>query len=261
MHSTFPFTNPFVFQRQPRLPKTLLVAHSRAHGRNHQGRITVWHRGGGHKRRYRVSGWTPFVPFGRALRWLYHPYRNVPLCWMHHPLGSQGMVVSQGMPQNAQPAYYTEPSHCRHQPGQSWRWAHVPLGTLLHQVAPWESARPRYARSAGTALQLMHKKNLQWGYIKFPSGQSHWMRLTAMGLLGRGQETEPRRALNKAGHARWLNRRPRVRGVAMNPVDHPHGGGEGKTSGGRPSVSFTGRLTKGQFRGKKTRSRYVTRSA
>jgi len=123
----------------------------------------------------------------------------------------------------------------------------IPIGSLIHNISLYPQSRGKLIRSAGTSAQLIQKINNKYARIRLNSGELKLILLTCYATLGSVSNINHKKIkLGKAGRSRWLNRRPNVRGVAKNPVDHPHGGGEGKTSGGRPSVTPQGKITKGK---------------
>jgi len=225
--------------------KQLTIAFLRKNGRNHQGKITSFHRGGGFRRRYRC------VDFGHMLKGLvgyvvreeYDPFRTAPLFLVYYENGYFSYHLSVF---GVCPGMFLWS-------GRSilpWLGSSQPLslfstGTFLFNI------NGKYGRTAGSKGQLL-KQYGGWSLVKLPSGEEKFFPSDCWATWGRVSGWTHRfEKKRKAGDSRHQGRRPIVRGVAMNPVDHPHGGGEGKTSGGRPSVSPWGKLTKG----KKTRRR------
>lgn len=235
-------------------------------GRNHQGKITLRHRGGGHKRSYRQVIFKRQEKLGtfRVYRLDYDPNRRSGLAllgpWkekilienLQHekPQNFFYILAPKGL-QIGDTVKTLTPKENRNvdskTPGYAMPLEMMLVGTIVHNIAPTKEKPGIYARAAGSYGQLIEKDySRHQGRLRLPSGEELWVSLDAYGTQGRvGREEKIHCNLGKAGRSRWLSRRPKVRGVAMNPVDHPHGGGEGKTSGGRPSVRPWGRLTKG----------------
>lgn len=231
--------------------KSLLRPHKRRAGRNNKGRITVRHRGGGHKRRYRL------VDFRRNKHGIkarvaaieYDPNRTANIALLHYfdgekryilaPLGlTVGSVIESG--ENVEPAT-----------GNALPLAKIPLGTPIHNLELVPNRGGILVRGAGTAATLTARDG-KFASIRLPSGEIRLINAKCLATIGRvGNTDHSSQSLGKAGRARWMGRRPTVRGVAMNPVDHPMGGGEGRTSGGGHPRSPWGQLSKG----KKTRNR------
>lgn len=241
-------------------------------GRNNSGKITVRHRGGRHKRLYRVISFNNrYQGVARVLRIEYDPNRtgkiallwfpNGILCYMlcaHNVIQGQKLLIGGNLNDRIQryKKVNTEDRlrlfhHVDLQEGNVMSLKYIPLGSWVFNVACSKNQKPIYGKSAGVYLRIVSKKLLEnkvTGYagLSLPSGQIIFVDLEVKVTLGRVSNVEHKlKKLYKAGQNRWRGWRPSVRGVAMNPVDHPHGGGEGKTSGGRPSVSAWGRLTKG----------------
>ncbi len=223
-------------------------------GRNNQGHLTSWWRGGGHKRMYRI------IDFKRDKRDIpakvstieYDPNRSARIAlltyadgekrYILHPVGLKvGDTIVSG--QNVDIL-----------PGNSLPLKNIPLGTLLHNVELKPGKGGQIARSAGSSVQLVAKEG-EYASVKMPSGEIRKINMECFATIGQvGNIDHENVSIGKAGRSRWLGQRPHVRGVAMNPVDHPLGGGEGKTSGGRHPVSPWGLPTKGY----KTRNNKVT---
>jgi large subunit ribosomal protein L2 len=223
-------------------------------GRNNQGHLTSWWRGGGHKRMYRI------IDFKRDKRDIpakvstveYDPNRSARIAlltyadgekrYILHPIGLKvGDTIVAG--QNVDIL-----------PGNSLPLKNIPLGTLLHNVELRPGKGGQIARSAGSSVQLVAKEG-DYASVKMPSGEIRKVNMECFATIGQvGNLDHENVSVGKAGRSRWMGQRPHVRGVAMNPVDHPLGGGEGKTSGGRHPVSPWGLPTKGY----KTRNNKVT---
>ncbi|TXD35098.1 50S ribosomal protein L2 [Lujinxingia vulgaris] len=230
--------------------KALTEKITRSGGRNQSGHMTVRHRGGGHKRRYRQ------VDFKRTKTGVpakvaaieYDPNRTAYLALLHYADGEKAYIIA---PQKlAVGDTVVSSAHADIKPGNSLRLRYIPTGTVIHNVELRPGKGGQMARSAGTWAQLMAKEG-KYALLRLPSGEIRQVLMTCRATVGAVSNREHENtSLGKAGRARWKGNRPSVRGVAMNPVDHPHGGGEGRTSGGRHPVTPWGQKTKG----KKTRS-------
>jgi large subunit ribosomal protein L2 len=223
-------------------------------GRNNQGELTSWWRGGGHKRTYRVIDFRRDkhdIP-ARVSTIEYDPNRSARIAlltyadgekrYILHPVGLKvGDTIVSG--QNVDIL-----------PGNALPVRNIPLGTMVHNVELKPGRGGQLARSAGSAVQIVAKEG-DYATVKLPSSEVRLVHLACMATVGQvGNLDHENVSIGKAGRTRWLGKRPHVRGVAMNPVDHPLGGGEGKTAGGRHPVSPWGLPTKGY----KTRNRKVT---
>src|SRR5690554_118786 len=230
--------------------KALTSKITRSGGRNQSGHMTVRHRGGGHKRRYRA------VDFKRTKTGVpakvaaieYDPNRTAYLALLHYADGEKAYIIA---PQKlAVGDTVVSSAHADIKPGNSLRLRYIPTGTVIHNVELRPGKGGQMARSAGTWAQLMAKEG-KYALLRLPSGEIRQVLMTCRATVGAVSNREHENtSLGKAGRTRWKGFRPSVRGVAMNPVDHPHGGGEGRTSGGRHPVTPWGQKTKG----KKTRS-------
>ena len=221
--------------------KSLLAKKKRSSGRNAQGRITSRHRGGGHKRRYRIVDFRRTkdgVP-ARVAAVEYDPNRNARLALLHyvdgekryilHPVGvSVGDMLESG-------------PKAEIRPGNALPLRNIPAGTVVHAIELKPGGGARMARAAGTGVQLMSKEGNR-ALLRLPSGEVRYVHLDCRATIGQVGNTEAELTkLGKAGRNRWKGVRPQTRGVAMNPVDHPLGGGEGRSSGGRHPVSPWGK--------------------
>jgi large subunit ribosomal protein L2 len=217
-------------------------------GRNNTGRITVRHRGGGHKRRYRLIDFK-FKNDNAIIKSIeYDPNRtsfidgctNTITGQNFYTLLPEGLKINDeiGLKKESDPVFKN---------GYFSSLRDLPLGSLIHSLELKPGKGAQLGRSAGTYMKLLQKNfELNLAKVKLPSKQEFVVPLDVKAVLGVvSNPTHSSKVLSKAGRSRWLGKRPSVRGVAMNPIDHPHGGGEGKTSGGRPSVTPWGRLTKG----------------
>ena len=230
--------------------KRLTSSLSRKAGRNVYGRITMRRRGGGHKRRYRI------IDFRRDKYGIdavvssieYDPNRSARIALVTYKDGVKRYILAPQGLKVGQRIVSARDADIR--PGNSLPLRNIPLGTLVHAVELKIGAGAKLCRAAGVFAQLLAKEG-DWSQLRLPSGEVRRVHLNCRATIGQVGNTEHGNIkLGKAGRSRWLGRRPKVRGVAMNPVDHPHGGGEGRTSGGRHPVSPWGVPTKG----KKTRS-------
>ena len=214
-------------------------------GRNNKGQITIWFRGGGHKRRYRA------VDFRRDKKGIpakvaaieYDPNRSARLALLHYADGEKRYILAPiGL---AVGATVVASEGADILPGNCLPLKAIPSGTMVHNIELRPGKGGQMVRSAGAAAQLVAKEG-EHAQIKLPSGEVRKVRLECQATVGQvGNIDHKNVSFGKAGRSRWLGRRPHNRGVAMNPVDHPHGGGEGKTSGGRHPVTPWGKPTKG----------------
>ena len=229
-------------------------------GRNSYGRITVRRRGGGAKRKYR------FVDFkrrnygvvGRVKTLEYDPNRSAYISLVAFADGDKRYVLApDGL---ALGETVASGKGVEIKVGNSLALRDIPVGEFVHNIELRPGAGGVMVRSAGTAAQLMAKAG-KYAQLRLPSGEQRRVLLSCMATVGRvGNSDHSNRSLGKAGASRWRRRRPKVRGVAMNPVDHPHGGGEGRTSGGRHPVSPWGMPTKGyKTRWNKSTDKYIVR--
>ena len=214
-------------------------------GRNHHGKITVRHRGGGHRRLYRQIDFKRRHPEGLITQLEYDPNRSgwiarvqeVESKKQFYILASKGIRVGTLLETGPQADI---------QEGNALPLENIPVGTMVHNIELQPGKGAQLARGAGCSSQLIQKTS-KYARIRLPSGSQRFVPISSYASIGRVSNTDHKnQTVGKAGRSRWLGKRPHVRGVAMNPVDHPHGGGEGKTSGGRPSVTPWGRPTKGQ---------------
>jgi len=230
---------------QPKF-KHLVKGFKRCFGKNNQGKITIKHRGGGHKRTYRqISFLRTSIHKGKVLTIEYDPNRsaniaaifNSKLCFEFYIIAPNGLKIGDFI----KTSFASEANI-----GNSLPLTNIAIGTNIHNIALNKNQPAKLTRSAGTTAQVI-QKNTNKILVRLPSGQNIPLPSNSLATIGRVSNLEFSNIVSsKAGRSRWLNRRPKVRGVAKNPIDHPHGGGEGKTSGGRPSVSFKGKITKGK---------------
>ncbi len=225
--------------------KSLLEPLSKSGGRNNYGRITVRHRGGGHKRRYRKIDFRrdkTEIP-AKVFSIEYDPNRGARIALLHYADGEKRYILA---PQNLSVGDTVLSSgNADIKPGNALPLKAIPLGTLIHNVEMKIGKGGQLARGAGTYAQLMAKEG-RYTLLKLPSGEIRMVLSECLATIGQLSNPDHSHiSIGKAGRKRWLGRRPKVRGVVMNPVDHPHGGGEGKSSGGRHPVTPWGVPTKG----------------
>src|SRR6266487_2002160 len=236
-------TNEDLTRKKPE--KGLLTYIKSSGGRNNGGRISVRFRGGGHKRRYRV------VDFRRDKRDIlakvaaveYDPNRSARLALLHYADGEKRYILAPEGIRVGQTVVAGEGADIL--PGNALPLKLIPAGTMIHNIELRKGKGGQMVRSAGAAAQLVAKEG-DYAQVKLPSGEVRKVHLECLATVGQvGNLDHKNVSIGKAGRTRWLGRRPHNRGVAMNPVDHPHGGGEGKTSGGRHPVTPLGKPNKG----------------
>ncbi len=229
-------------------------------GRNTYGRITSRFRGGGHKRRYRTIDFKRDkigIP-AKVASIEYDPNRSARIARLHYADGEKRYILAPDKLQVGDTILAANGADIK--PGNTLPLRFIPLGTSIHNVEMKIGAGGQLARSAGTAAQLMAKEG-DWGTIRLPSGEMRKVHLdctATVGQLGNVEHTNVE--LGKAGRKRWMGKRPHNRGVTMNPVDHPMGGGEGRSSGGRHPCSPWGQLSKGlKTRHNKATDKFIVR--
>jgi large subunit ribosomal protein L2 len=225
--------------------KSLTSAIKKSGGRNNLGRITLRFIGGGHKRRYRI------IDFKRDKHGIpakvfsieYDPNRTSRIALLHYADGEKRYIIAPNGLKVGDTV--TSGTGSEITVGNALLLKEMPLGSFVHNVELKPGKGGQLGRSAGSALQVMAKEG-KYAQLKMPSGEVRLIRLDCMATYGTvGNAEQENISLGKAGRSRWLGQRPKVRGVAMNPVDHPMGGGEGKTSGGGHPVSPWGQKAKG----------------
>ena len=234
--------------------KQLTEGKSESGGRNNNGRITVRFRGGGHKQSYRVVDFKrrKFDVAATVERLEYDPNRTAFLALLKYDDGELAYILAPQRLGVGDTVVAGE--HVDVKPGNAMPMANMPVGTIVHNVELKVGKGGQLARSAGTYAQLVGK-DAGYAQIKLNSGELRLVPGECLATVGAVSNPDNQNiVIGKAGRQRWLGRRPVVRGVAMNPVDHPHGGGEGRTSGGRHPVTPWGKPTKG----KKTRKNKAT---
>jgi len=239
--------------------KPLTEPLTKSGGRNSRGRVTMWQRGGGHKRTYRIIDFKrnkQDVP-GKVATIEYDPNRSARIALVTYADGEKryilqpvGMKVGDSVVAGDRVDIL---------PGNALPLKHIPLGTQLHNVEMKPGKGGQIARSAGSSVQLIAKEG-NYASLRMPSGEIRRILKECLATVGQvGNVDHENISLGKAGRTRWLGRRPNVRGVAMNPVDHPLGGGEGSTAGGRHPVSPWGQPSKGyKTRGRKPSDKFIT---
>ena len=246
---------------QSRPEKSLVRSLKKTGGRNNAGRTTCRHRGGGHKRRYRVFDFKRDqvdVP-AKVASLEYDPNRSARIALLNYADGEKRYIVAPH--KLAVDDTVVASSTADIKPGNVLPLRHIPLGTQIHNVEMRPGRGAQIARSAGTYAQLMAKEG-RYAQVKLPSGEVRMFLIECRATIGLvGNLEHENTSLGKAGRKRWLGRRPKVRGVAMNPVDHPMGGGEGKASGGRHPCSPWGVPAKGYRTRKKNKlsDKYIVR--
>jgi large subunit ribosomal protein L2 len=228
--------NPFI--------KNMIYGKKNHAGKNHSGRITIHHKGGGHKKKYReINFIRTNNSIGIVISIEYDPYRTAFIASIYDFLNSNyfytiapknlniGDIIKSGI--NAEV-----------KTGHTLTLTKIPIGSFIHNISSKKDKKAQFSRSAGTSSQLI-EKNSDYCRVVLSSGKQKTLSSACHATIGTvSNEFSFFTRINKAGRNRWLNKRPTVRGVAMNPIDHPHGGGEGKTSGGRSSVTPWGKPTK-----------------
>ncbi|MEM7022196.1 MAG: 50S ribosomal protein L2 [Pseudomonadota bacterium] len=241
--------------------KKLTQGLSKSGGRNNTGRTTVWHRGGGHKRSYRLVDFKrkKYGVSGVVERLEYDPNRSAFIALLRYDDGEQAYILAPQRLEVGDRVIADERVDVK--AGNAAPMANIPIGTIIHNIELKPGRGGQIARSAGTYAQLVGRDG-DYAQIRLGSGEIRRVRAECMASIGAVSNPDHQNInLGKAGRKRWLGRRPTVRGVAMNPVDHPHGGGEGRTSGGRHPVTPWGKPTKGaRTRRNKKTDRLIVRS-
>ena len=223
-------------------------------GRNNNGRITARRRGGGHKRRYRIIDFKRLKHDVEAtvLRLEYDPNRTAFIALIKYADGELSYILATQRLREGDKIISGDTVDIK--PGNAMPMQNIPVGTIIHNVEMKVGKGGQIARSAGTYAQIIGKDQ-GYAQLRLNSGELRMVRAECMATVGAVSNPDQQNIkLGKAGRKRWLGKRPSVRGVAMNPIDHPHGGGEGRTSGGRHPVTPWGKPTKG----KRTRSNKKT---
>ena len=240
--------------------KSLLRPIHKTGGRNNDGRITSRRRGGGHKRRYRVIDFRRHDKDGvpaKVAHIEYDPNRSANIALLHYADGEKRYIIApnklhQGDRIEQGPAADIKPGNCL-------PLTNLPLGTVIHAVEMRPGGGAKIARSAGVSVQLVAKEG-KYAQLRMPSGEIRNVEAACRATIGEvGNSDHGNINWGKAGRMRWKGNRPKVRGVVMNPVDHPHGGGEGRTSGGRHPVSPWGKPEGRTRRPNKASDRLIVR--
>ncbi|MGD0920612.1 MAG: 50S ribosomal protein L2 [Terriglobia bacterium] len=225
--------------------KPLLEPKTRISGRNNQGELSIWHRGGGHKRMYRIIDFKrdKFGVPARVASVEYDPNRSAFISLLHYADGDKryilyplGLKVGDKVVSGPDADIVV---------GNALPLKNIPAGTMIHNIELRPGKGGQLVRSAGGAAQLLAKEG-DYAQVRLPSGEVRKVYMDCIATIGQlGNVEHENISIGKAGRKRWMGIRPTVRGVAMNPVDHPHGGGEGKTSGGRNPTTPWGKPTRG----------------
>ncbi len=245
---------------RPTAEKSLLAPSPKTGGRNNSGRITTRHIGGGHKQAYRLIDFKRYDKDGvpaKVAHIEYDPNRTARIALLHFADGEKRYIIApQGLGQGAR-VEAGEGADIK--PGNNLPLRNIPVGTTVHAVELRPGGGAKLGRSAGAAIQLVAREG-KTATLRMPSGEMRMVDIRCRATIGEvGNAEQSNISWGKAGRNRWKGRRPSVRGVAMNPIDHPHGGGEGKTSGGRHPVSPWGQ-PEGRTRDKsKPSSRMIVR--
>mgnify|MGYP001274321984 FL=1 len=242
--------------------KSLLRSKAKRAGRNNQGRITMRHQGGGHKRKYRVIDFKrdkDGIP-GRVATIEYDPFRSANIALINYVDGEKRYIIAPKGLEVGQMIESGEEADIK--VGNALPLANIPVGTVVHNIELKPGAGAKLVRSAGAEAQVLGREG-KYTLVRLASGEVRKVLTTCRATVGQVGNVEHELVrIGKAGRSRWLGRRPAVRGSAMNPVDHPHGGGEGRTPIGRPSpVSPWGKPTLGKITRKRNKpsNKYIVR--
>ncbi|MDC0399811.1 MAG: 50S ribosomal protein L2 [Thalassobaculaceae bacterium] len=240
--------------------KKLTRGLTKSGGRNNKGRITMWHRGGGHKRTYRIVDFKrrKLDVEGTVQRLEYDPNRTAFIALIEYDDGEQAYIIAPQRLGIGDKILAAQRADIK--PGNAMPISSIPVGTIIHNVELKPGKGGQLARSAGAYVQLVGRES-GYALLRLTSGEVRRVRAECMASIGAVSNPDQKNTnLGKAGRKRWLGRRPVVRGVVMNPIDHPHGGGEGRTSGGRHPVTPWGVPTKGKrTRNNKKTDRLIVR--
>ena len=241
--------------------RSLVEKQTSTGGRNNYGRKTARHRGGGHKQRYRVIDFRrdkDGVP-AKVAALEYDPNRSCRILLLHYHDGEKRYILAPRGVEVGDTLQSGQGSEIK--PGNALPLRYIPVGTVVHNVELQPEGGGKMARSAGASVQLVAKEG-DYATLRLPSTEMRRVRIDCRATVGEGGNQEHELIkIGKAGRNRWKGVRPQSRGVAMNPVDHPHGGGEGRTSGGRHPVTPWGKPTKGKrTRSNKSTDKFIMRS-
>ena len=234
--------------------KALTEGLNKSGGRNNKGRVTSRRRGGGHKRLYRIIDFkrVKFDAPATVERIEYDPNRSAFIALLKYEDGEQAYILAPQRLQEGDTVIAANRADIK--PGNAMPMENMPVGTIIHNVEMKPGKGGQMARAAGTYVQLIGKDS-GYAQLRLTSGELRMVPAKCMATVGAVSNSDNQNInLSKAGRKRWMGKRPQVRGVAMNPVDHPHGGGEGRTSGGRHPVSPWGKPTKGARTRRKKKS-------
>jgi len=225
--------------------KSLVVGKKKTGGRNNDGRVTAWQRGGVHKRKYReidLKRNKNDIP-AKVATIEYDPNRTAFIALLNYADGEKRYILAPNQLNVGDTVVAGEKAEIK--PGNALPLSNIPVGMIIHNVEMKERKGGQLGRTAGAAIQLVAKEE-KYALLKLPSGEMRRVPIKCYATIGQLSNSDHLNiSIGKAGRSRWMGRRPHVRGVAMNPIDHPMGGGEGKTSGGRHPVSPWGQLAKG----------------
>lgn len=244
--------------------KSLLVPLKKTGGRNNRGRITSRRHGGGHKQMYRLIDFkrNKFDIPGKVIAIEYDPGRTARIALIEYPDKERRYIILPKDLKVGNTIISAANAQTEINPGNAMKLEYIPLGSTIHNIELHPQSGATFVRSAGSSAQLMAKEK-GFAQIRMPSGEIRTVSLQCRATIGQiGFEEHASRVYGKAGRRRWLGKRPEVRGVAMNPIDHPHGGGEGKAGQGNPHpVTPWGKPTKGgkTRRPKNKSNRYIIR--
>lgn len=240
--------------------KSLLSPLKKSGGRNIYGRVTARHRGGGHKRRYRLIDFKrdKFGVPAKVASIEYDPNRSARIALLNYADGERRYIIAPLNLKVADGVISGESVDIK--VGNAMPLKNMPLGTIVHNIELSPGRGGQIARSAGSYTQLMAKEG-RYAHLRLPSGEVRLVSLNCMATVGQVGNTDNENiSIGKAGRTRWLGIKPYVRGAAMNPCDHPHGGGEGKSPRGRHPVSPWGQLAKGyKTRGRKSSDKFIVK--
>jgi len=240
--------------------KALTEGKSRCGGRNNAGRTTIWHRGGGHKRLYRKVDFKrrKFDVAATVERIEYDPNRTAFIALLRYEDGELAYILAPQRLAVGDKVVSGERTDIK--PGNALPMKNIPVGTVVHNIEMKPGKGGQIARSAGTYAQLVGR-DAGYAQLRLSSGETRMVRAECLATIGAVSNPDQQNVkAGKAGRMRWRGWRPVTRGVAMNPIDHPHGGGEGRTSGGRHPVTPWGKPTKGRkTRHNKATDKYIVR--
>ena len=240
--------------------KSLIEPLKQRAGRNSQGRLTVRHRGGGHKRMYRIIDWKrdKIGVVGTVIAIEYDPNRSARIALVEYADGEKRYIIAPTAVKVG--ATLMSGPDAELSPGNALPLRNIPTGTMVHNIELRPGQGAKMVRSAGNAAQLMAKDG-DWAQVRLPSGEVHRVHCQCMATIGQvGNAEHAAMKLGKAGRSRWLGIRPTVRGSAMTPRDHPHGGGEGKAPrGGQPQTPWGKPAMGYRTRRRKNTDRFIVR--